>query len=212
MILLTVLILDHLLTRAGSPPICFSLLAIPCAAMLDWRRTRHRKLRAGYVLLYCYLLFGLLPWPQAPMTDAAVVIHKERRELLYQGKSMRIGLGNHPQGSKEEEGDGKTPEGFYRICSKASDSPFGHWLGLDYPNRRDAWNGRLHGKVSWLELTRWNWFWRSEPPQTTRLGGQIGIHGGGSGKAWTLGCIALDELDIKELFQGLPFGAVVEVR
>ena len=63
-----------------------------------------------------------------------------------------------------------------------------------------------------LELTRWNWFWRNEPPQSTRLGGQIGIHGGGSHKNWTLGCVALDRTDIKVLFEQLPLGTVVEIH
>ena len=44
------------------------------------------------------------------------------------------------------------------------------------------------------------------------LGGEIGIHGGGSGKNWTLGCVALDAPDIKELFEQLPLGTVVEIR
>ncbi len=210
MTVLSVLILDHLLTIGGTSAIWLSLLALPLAAARDWRRTRSRKVRAGYMLLYLYLLIGLLPWPEQTTPD--VVISKSRRELSYHGKTMRIGLGSHPEGAKQEEGDGKTPEGFYRICSRASDSPFGYWLGLDYPNRRDAWNGRIQGRLSWLELTRWNWFWKSEPPQSTRLGGEIGIHGGGSGKNWTLGCVALDAPDIKELFEQLPLGTVVEIR
>ncbi len=196
------LTLDHLLTVAGTGSLWLSLL-FPVAIALD----RRRKWSA---LLYAYLLLGLIPWPQPK--SAEVLIDKTRRQLTYRGKIMRIGLGNHPQGPKQEEGDGKTPEGFYRICGKASDSPFGYWLGLDYPNRRDAWRGRLRGQISWLELTHWNWFWRGQPPQSTRLGGQIGIHGGGSRKNWTLGCIALEGADIKELFENLPVGTVVEIR
>lgn len=211
-IVLAVLLLDHLLTLGGTAPLWFSLPALPVAVALDWRRTSNQKVRVGYAMLYLYLLFGLLPWPQTPMPNAEVVIHKSHRELVYRGKTLPIGLGNHPQGAKQEEGDGKTPEGRYRICSRASDSPFGYWLGLDYPDRRDAWQGRLQGRVSWIDLTRWNWFWRSQPPQNTRLGGQIGIHGGGSRKNWTLGCVGLDEPDIKELFENLPLGTVVEIR
>ncbi len=211
-IVLAVLLLDHLLTVGGTGPIWFSLPALLIAMVLDWRRTRSRKIRLVYAALYFYLLLGLIPWPQAPMPNPEVVVTKSCRELVYRGKTMRIGLGFHPKGAKAEEGDGRTPEGRYRICSKASDSPFGFWLGLDYPNRNDAWRGRLQGRVSWIELTRWNWFWRSEPPQNTRLGGQIGIHGGGNRKNWTLGCVALDEPDIKDLFQSLPLGTVVEIR
>ena len=206
MILLAVLLLDHVFTMAGVGSLWLSLL-LPIAVALDWRSTRLRKWSAW---IHLYLVVGLVPLPS--QKNPEVLVDKARRELTYQGKTMRIGLGNHPQGHKQQEGDGKTPEGIYRICSKASDSPFGYWLGLDYPNRKDAWQGRLRGQVSWLELTRWNWFWRGEPPQSTRLGGQVGIHGGGAGKNWTLGCVALDGPDIKELFEQLPIGTVVEVR
>lgn len=212
MILLAVLILDHLLTRAGSTPIWVSLPALPLAAVLDWRRARNRKVRGLYAAFTLSLGMLLMPWPARPAGEPVVIIDKSRRQLLYQGKNMAIGLGNHPQGTKQEEGDGKTPEGRYRVCSKAADSPFGYWLGLDYPNRSDAWRGRMEGRVSWLEWTAWNWFWRSQPPQSTRLGGQIGIHGGGSRKNWTLGCIALDQANLKELFEQLPLGSVVEIR
>ena len=51
---------------------------------------------------------------------------------------------------------------------------------------------------------------QSKPPQNTRLGGDIFIHGGGTGKLlglirdWTLGCVALENENIKELFDLLP--------
>ncbi|MBN9417211.1 MAG: L,D-transpeptidase [Candidatus Eremiobacteraeota bacterium] len=205
MIFLTVLVVDYVC------PFPFSWLALLVGAVLDWRRAKNRKVRLLYSLLYLYLALGLLPLPRH-VSPPEVIIYKSSRELRYGDKKIRIGLGNHPDGQKLEEGDGKTPEGSYQVCSKEEGTHFGLWIGLDYPSRQDAWAGRLHNQISWLELTRWNWFWRSEPPQTTRLGGQVGIHGGGSRRNWTLGCVALDDTDIKELFQLLPVGAWVEIR
>jgi hypothetical protein len=205
LIFLALLLLDYLC------PFPFSWLALLVGAVLDWRRNRNRKWRLFYLFVYLYLLLGLLPLPRQ-ISEPEVIVYKSSRELRHGEKKMRIGLGNHPGGHKQQEGDGRTPEGFYQVCSKESATQLGPWIGLDYPNRQDAWAGRLQNQVSWLELTRWNWFWRKEPPQTTRLGGQVGIHGGGSRRNWTLGCIALDEPDIQELFQRLPIGAWVEIR
>lgn len=205
MIFLAVLFVDSLC------PFPFSWVALLAGAVLDWRRTKSRKVRFFFGLLYLYMLLGLIPWPR-PTVQPEVVIYKSSRELHYDGKKIRIGLGNHPDGHKLEDGDGRTPEGRYQVCSRESATQFGPWIGLDYPSREDAWLGRLRDQIGWLELTRWNWFWRADPPQTTRLGGQVGIHGGGGRRNWTLGCVALDDADIKELFQRLPLGSWVEIR
>jgi L,D-peptidoglycan transpeptidase YkuD (ErfK/YbiS/YcfS/YnhG family) len=50
------------------------------------------------------------------------------------------------------------------------------------------------------------------PPQTTRLGGEIYIHGRGSRSDWTLGCIALDDDAMKELYDAIPVGTVVRIE
>ena len=49
------------------------------------------------------------------------------------------------------------------------------------------------------------------PPQNTPLGGSIRIHGGGSSRDWTLGCIALDDKDVKDLYARVKKGTRVEV-
>lgn len=213
------LILDQCGSLAGAMPwaAALTLLAtLPLLAALDWwmvrGQKRKRPIRAVYLLIWTYLALGLAPWPQPTLPEPEVVVSKSQRELRFRGRVMKIALSSHSIGTKEESGDGRTPEGRYRICSKAPDGPFGYWLGLDYPNRQDAWSGRKAGRLSWIELTRWNWFWRAEPPQSTRLGGQVGLHGGGTRHNWTLGCIALDEPDIKLLYDSLEPGAVVEIR
>ncbi|MFN8609737.1 MAG: L,D-transpeptidase family protein [Vulcanimicrobiota bacterium] len=49
-------------------------------------------------------------------------------------------------------------------------------------------------------------------PQSTRLGDQVGLHGGGTRHDWTLGCIALSDQDISVLCDRLDNGAVVGSR
>ena len=44
-----------------------------------------------------------------------------------------------------------------------------------------------------------------------RLGGEIFIHGRGSGSDWTWGCIALDDPEMKELFDAIPVGTPVVI-
>jgi len=50
------------------------------------------------------------------------------------------------------------------------------------------------------------------PPQKTRLGGEIYIHGGGTGKDWTYGCAAMSDHDVKELFDAIPVGTPVRIE
>jgi WD40 repeat protein len=49
------------------------------------------------------------------------------------------------------------------------------------------------------------------PPQDTALGGEIFIHGGGTGSDWTLGCIALADARIDWLFAAAGPGTVVVI-
>ena len=50
------------------------------------------------------------------------------------------------------------------------------------------------------------------PPWNTKLGGEIFIHGRGSSSDWTWGCVALDDSEMKELFQIVEVGTVVEIK
>ena len=53
---------------------------------------------------------------------------------------------------------------------------------------------------------------KAAPPQNTRLGGQIYIHGNGSQTDWTWGCVALDDKDIRELFDAVPVKTPVVIE
>ena len=49
------------------------------------------------------------------------------------------------------------------------------------------------------------------PPWNTPLGGAIGIHGGGGSSDWTLGCVAVENAEIEELWDVVRLGTNVRV-
>jgi murein L,D-transpeptidase YafK len=147
-----------------------------------------------------------------------IVIRKSERRLeLFEGEDLRkaypIALGSCPLGSKEVEGDGKTPEGEYYVFTKNPESKFRLSLAISYPSPVDAEIGLAKGLITVEEyselIAAGNSFAR--PPQKTRLGGEIYIHGGGIEGDWTEGCIALSDDDISELFSVVERGTRVEI-
>lgn len=154
-----------------------------------------------------------------PLRAPRIVVKKSaRRLLLYSGgvivRTYHVGLGFNPIGDKSKEGDGCTPEGEFYVYTKNPRSNYYLSLGLSYPNGEDAERGlrdRLITKAQYdqIKSAMQN---RTVPPQTTRLGGQIYIHGNGSRTDWTLGCIALEDEEMKELFDAVPTGINVTVE
>jgi len=134
------------------------------------------------------------------------------KDTLY--KTYRIGLGLKPIGTKEKQGDYKTPEGTYCICRKNPNSNFYKSLGLSYPNKQDAERGLRAGLITRRERDRIiRAIDRGEcPPWNTRLGGEIFIHGNGSQTDWTWGCVALEDPQMKELYDLLPVGTRVIIQ
>ena len=129
-------------------------------------------------------------------------------------KTYKIALGSAPVGPKRKQGDYRTPEGDYYVCQKNSASQFYLSLGLSYPNAADAAEGVKQGLITARQrgaiaaaLKRGRC-----PPWGTALGGEIFIHGGGTGKDWTWGCIALENKDVKALFDSIPVGTKVAIE
>ena len=157
--------------------------------------------------------------PKKVEEQFSIIIKKsERRLYLYNGeqrllKTYRIALGPHPIGTKKKQGDGATPEGDYYITHKNPRSNYYLSLGLSYPNIVDADDGlkrRLITKAQHQTITSAIKA-QGKPPQNTPLGGDIFIHGGGARSDWTLGCVALENADIKELFDQLPVKTPVKI-
>jgi murein L,D-transpeptidase YafK len=149
----------------------------------------------------------------------SIVIKKSERKLYLYGsgqrllKTYRIALGNNPQGHNQRQGDGARPEGAYYITHKNPRSNYYLSLGLSYPNRADADAGLKRGLITPAQHQAIARAIQAggKPPQNTRLGGDIFIHGGGVQGDWTLGCIALENENIKELFDQLPVNTPVQI-
>jgi murein L,D-transpeptidase YafK len=154
-----------------------------------------------------------------PLTDARIEVLKSKRQLiLYSGdrivKTYRIGLGFSPEGAKVRQGDGRTPEGSYYVCSKNPKSQYFLSLGLSYPNEADANRGLKTGLISRVQFEQITAAVRrgGVPLWNTALGGEIFIHGAGSKSDWTWGCVALENQDIQELFNTIPKGTPVTIK
>jgi len=153
-----------------------------------------------------------------PLVDPQVQIRKSERVLVVfsdgaPAKTYEMALGSEPVGDKEREGDARTPEGEFYVCTKNTESRYHRSIGLSYPNAEDAERGLAAGLISKREHRTILDALRhlKQPPWNTALGGEIMIHGGGVHADWTAGCIALTDTDAEELFNALPLGTQVVI-
>jgi murein L,D-transpeptidase YafK len=137
--------------------------------------------------------------------DRILILKSERKLQLMRGgkifKTYKVALGPNPVGHKQREGDGRTPEGVYVIDYRNANSQFYRALHVSYPNAADREAARKRG---------------------IRPGGLIMIHGLGKKyswvgsahtlKDWTLGCIAVTNEEIDEIWRFVPDGTPVEIR
>lgn len=156
--------------------------------------------------------------PETMPDNTYIKVYKELRVLeLYGDDSLmgrfKIALGGSPIGDKNIEGDSKTPEGEYYICTRNDKSRFTLFLGLSYPNIDDAKKGLeadLIDEETFRDVSR-AIEENKRPPWNTPLGGAVGIHGKGNSPDWTLGCIALSDEDIKILWRYVPLKTKVHI-
>jgi murein L,D-transpeptidase YafK len=163
-----------------------------------------RILTASGFLLLCGL--GLAQTAGKPLrADRVVVLKKERRlQLLSEGKvikTYKVALGGDPVGPKIQQGDHKTPEGFYVLDERNPHSRFYKSIHISYPNVRDRAAARRDGVPS---------------------GGDVFVHGlpngygwlGASHRArdWTDGCIAVTNQEMDEIWLAVADGTPIEIR
>ncbi len=167
-----------------------------------------------------------------PLKEANIIIRKADRRLeLYSGqtliKTYRVALGDNPAGHKQRQGDSRTPEGHFYICTRnAKNSAFHIFLGLSYPGVPDAKRAVDSKQITWREyqIINQRLASRGRPPWETKLGGWVGIHGGSDasfakkmrnqrGKNdWTAGCVALTNQEIAEIHAATVLGTPVEIK
>ncbi len=128
-----------------------------------------------------------------PVADKVVVEKGARKlHLIKDGEAFRsynIALGMRPEGTKQYEGDNRTPEGRYLLDMRNPDSEFFLSIRISYPNRDDAFQARSKGL---------------DP------GGAIMIHGQPNTPTrsetyyrtqdWTNGCIAVSNSDMIDIW------------
>lgn len=155
-----------------------------------------------------------------PVRKPWVVVRRGARQLwLYDGgtlvKRYRIAVGRRTGGDKEREGDKRTPLGSFYICTRNAKSRFHKFLGLSYPAPEDAERGRKQGLISRAQYRAILEAHRAgrQPPWKTKLGGEVGLHGGGAGRlGGTLGCVGMSDADIDELWAILRLGDPVLIE
>lgn len=143
--------------------------------------------------------------PGVSPADKVVVLKSLRKLLLLRDgrvlQSYRVALGRNPSGAKVAEGDGRTPEGVYRLDWRNPDSRFYRSIHVSYPNRRDLQQARKLG---------------------VSPGSDIMIHGLPNGREaigsdhanwdWTEGCIAVTNEEMDEIWSAIENGTVIEIR
>jgi murein L,D-transpeptidase YafK len=156
---------------------------------------------------------------QLPLRQPRIVVKKAQRQLLLFSadklvRTYRIGLGSSPVGDKVRQGDRRTPEGDFYIFTKNDKSTFYLSLGVSYPNATHAERGLRDGLITKAQYDSIMRALKAKrgPPQNTRLGGDIYIHGNGAGSDWTWGCAALENEDIRELFKAVSVGTPVTIQ
>jgi murein L,D-transpeptidase YafK len=135
-----------------------------------------------------------------------IVVDKTRRQITLERngailKSYEVSLGSSPIGHKQQEGDGRTPEGAYAIDFKHPRSRFHLALRVSYPNAADKAQAARRG---------------------VSAGSDIMIHGLPNGlgwlggwhltRDWTDGCIAETNAQIEEIWTMVDVGTRIEIR
>lgn len=138
--------------------------------------------------------------------DRILVKKSERKLYLFKGdktfRTYRISLGFQPAGHKQNQGDGRTPEGRYRLDWRNSGSKFRKSLHVSYPNVGDRLRARRKG---------------FDPGGMIMIHGQPSrIHHSGlqqvaSKEDWTQGCIAVSNLAIDEIWEYTRDGTSIEI-
>ncbi|MCU0800673.1 MAG: L,D-transpeptidase family protein [Rhodobacteraceae bacterium] len=172
------------------------------------------RLFSAFTLLTLLLSAGALfyfrstpPLPDLPPiigTADRIIVDKSARQmaLMQNGRTLRtyqIALGFAPTGDKTRQGDGRTPEGLFRIAVRNDASKYHLSLGLDYPQPQDRARAAAGGY---------------DP------GGDIMIHGQPNALPdgtvikgdWTAGCIAVSNAEMREIWASTDGDTIVEVR
>lgn len=159
------------------------------------------------------------PWVQVDTDTLTLTVFSSGHRVLARFHNIAIGRGG--AANEHRRGDGTTPRGVFHIAWIDRHSRFGVFYGLDYPTPSIAWRAYLRNEISAAQFDAILRAAREHrvPPQNTPLGGQLGLHGIGSGNPlvqrdlnWTDGCIALTNAQLRRLARWLRLGVKVVIR
>ena len=145
------------------------------------------------------------PFAQPRLADEVVVLKGKRvLELKSHGETFEtfpIALGEHPRGPKRRQGDGRTPEGVYRIDGRSMRTRWTRELHVSYPDAEDR---------------------ARAASEHVSPGGDIDIHGMPADygpydpplwvKDWTEGCIAVGNAAIVKIWDAVPDGTPIDIQ
>ncbi len=152
-------------------------------------------------------------------TENLTIAVMQGEALLQQYDNIAIGSNGPTQARLVS--DETTPLGEFRVSGINPQSRYHLFMALDYPTMEHARRALADGRLSPEEYVAVSnaWLAQEPPPQNTRLGGNLGIHGLGlSSKEihdsvnWTDGCIAVTNEQIDELAHWVAVGTRVSVR
>jgi len=152
-------------------------------------------------------------------THSYVLTVMDGERPVQRFEDISIGRGGTTRNKRKH--DQKTPLGAFRISSIRPESHYHRFFGVSYPALDDAIRARDTGVISEDEFRaiRSAHEQGQEPPFSTALGGNIGIHGIGEGDVrihgdfnWTDGCIALTNEQVDELAGWIRLGMTVVIR
>ena len=143
--------------------------------------------------------------PATVAAEKIVVVKSERRLYLVRAgqvlKSYRVALGPRPFGTKLVQGDGRTPEGIYRVTGFNANSRFHRSIRLSYPSEQDMARSRLLGQAAGGDIMI-----HGLPPERRAYGASQWQFD------WTNGCIAVANEEIEEIWQRVAIGTPIEIR
>ena len=151
-------------------------------------------------------------------SDSTLLVETNRGERI---KTFSVATGRGGKGDKKKIGDKKTPVGTYYVTGFNEKSKFDYFIRINYPNLKDAYYGYKSRKINRDEFKNIFNAIRDgkQPPQNTKLGGAIGIHGIGNETQkkllihrnidWTEGCVALRNFEVRELKPFVSIGTKV---
>jgi murein L,D-transpeptidase YafK len=145
------------------------------------------------------------PALSTPRIDKVLVLKSAHQlQLISRGKVLktyRISLGKQPKGPKLREGDNRTPEGLYWIDWRKTSEKYNLSMHISYPNSRDKAQAAKQG---------------------VSAGSMIMIHGTPIDDEypewyfttldWTNGCIAMKNTDMREVWERVKDGTLIEIR